>query len=121
MKQFTRSNFIGALTGNPAETGNEKRISPANEFANKVMPRFDNRATTTLNPYTGTFGTTELTHLLRRTLFGVTKADLAHFAGMTLSQVLSELLTLSATPQPPLNAYNDLNFLMPMFLSGKPG
>jgi hypothetical protein len=58
-----------------------------------------------LQPYTGTFGTVELRHLLRRTLFGATTADLAHFAGMSLTQVVDELLTFNNNTSPPIKAY----------------
>ena len=111
MKQINRSEFIGAVYGNSTNT--EKlttRQAPVNEFANKELPKFASRANTTLAPYTGSFGTDQLSHLIRRTLFGVTKADLDAFSGMTLNQVVAALLTPSATPQPPLNAYNDANF-----------
>ncbi len=111
MKQIKRSEFLGNVSENAfaSEKINVKE-APVNEFANKTLPHFSSRATSTLNPYAGTFGTTELSHLLRRTLFGVTKADLAAFSGMTLDQTLTALLTSSPTPQPPLNAYNDANF-----------
>lgn len=113
MEEIKRSEFIGTLLGNltsKSGSDNETKAAPPNQFANTQIPHFDSRATTTLNPYSGTFGTIELSHLLRRTLFGVTKADLTHFAGMTLNQVMAQLLTPSAAPQPPLNAYNDGNF-----------
>ena len=58
-----------------------------------------------LTPYTGPFGRTELIHLMRRTLFGVTPGDLAHFDGMTLQQVVNELLTFTNNTTPPLKAY----------------
>lgn len=58
-----------------------------------------------ITPYTGPFGRTEALHLLRRTLFGATPADLAHFAGMTLDQVADELLTFSNDTTPPVKAY----------------
>ena len=58
-----------------------------------------------LQPYTGTFGPAELRHLLRRTLFGATTADMAHFAGMTLAQVVDELLTFSNNTLPPIKTY----------------
>ena len=57
-----------------------------------------------LQPYTGTFGTVELRHLLRRTLFGATTADMAHFAGMSLTQVVDELLTFNNNTSPPIKA-----------------
>jgi uncharacterized protein (DUF1800 family) len=109
MGEIIRSQFKGAVFGNTGSQPETKKL-PHNEFANKQIPHFGSRATTTLNPYSGTFGKAELSHLLRRTLFGVTKADLDHFTGMTLSLVISELLTLSSAPAPPLNAYNDNNF-----------
>jgi uncharacterized protein (DUF1800 family) len=43
-------------------------------------------------PYTGAFGTSELTHLLKRTLLGVGKADLDAFKGKTLTAVVDALI-----------------------------
>jgi hypothetical protein len=54
-----------------------------------------------LQPFTGTFGTAELRHLLRRTLFGATQEDLTAFQGKTLTQVVDALLDINtniATP-----------------------
>ena len=62
-----------------------------------------------LTPYTGPFGRPELIHLLRRTLFGVTVADLAHFNGMTLTQVADELLTFPNNTTPPIKGYSELD------------
>lgn len=59
-----------------------------------------------LVPYTGPFGKSELLHLLRRTFFGVNKADLAYFNNKTLQQVVTTLLTPPALPpSPPLVDY----------------
>ena len=110
MGKIKRSEFIGSVYDNLVSGTSEEKVTPSNEFANKEVPQFGNRSTSTLNPYNGSFGTAQLSHLLRRTLFGVTQADLNHFAGMTLDQVLAELLTPSVTPSPPLNAYNNGNF-----------
>lgn len=61
---------------------------------------------TGLNPYTGPFTQTELQHLLKRTLFGASKADLDFFAGRTLPDVLSQLLNPAAViPPPPIKEY----------------
>ncbi len=118
MNPIKRAEFLGAaLTGNMPAEGSIK-ASPLNPFANKANPHFDERAVSGIDPYTGTFGQTELAHLLRRTLFGVTQADLNYFAGMTLDQVVSALLTLAATPAPPVNAYNDSNFTDPDVAAG---
>jgi len=62
--------------------------------------------TTGLQPYAGSFGAPELRHLLRRTLFGATKADMAYFSGKSVTQVVSELLNPTAPlPAPPVKEY----------------
>ena len=62
--------------------------------------------TTGLQPYTGSFGAPELRHLLRRTLFGATKADMAYFSGKSVTQVVNELLNPTAPlPAPPVKEY----------------
>ncbi len=60
-----------------------------------------------IKPYTGAFGRKQLLHLLRRTLFGVSNADLKAFEGKTLEQVISTLLNVTDfNPAPPLNDYS---------------
>jgi uncharacterized protein (DUF1800 family) len=59
--------------------------------------------------YSGAWGSTQLKHLLRRTLFGVTKADLAAFSGQSLSQVVTSLLADLPAPSPPLVDYAEVN------------
>ena len=62
--------------------------------------------TTGLQPYTGSFGAPELRHLLRRTLFGATKADMAYFSGKSVTEVINELLNPTAPlPAPPVKEY----------------
>jgi uncharacterized protein (DUF1800 family) len=56
-------------------------------------------------PYTGPFGKPELRHLLRRTLFGCSNADLAHFDGQSLDQVVDSLLDFTNDTTPPLKNY----------------
>lgn len=58
-----------------------------------------------IQPYTGPFGRPELLHLLRRTLFGVSPADMDHFQGMSLTQVVDALLTFGTSVPPPIKAY----------------
>ena len=59
-----------------------------------------------LTPFSGAFTELELTHLLKRTLFGVAKADLNYFKNKTLNQTVDELLNPSAAiPDPPLKDY----------------
>jgi uncharacterized protein (DUF1800 family) len=60
--------------------------------------------------YTGTFGTPELVHLLKRTLFGVKQADLQALANKPLGTVVDILLTPGAVPSPPVNNYNTTTY-----------
>ncbi len=62
-----------------------------------------------LQPYTGTFGREELRHLLRRSLFGCTNADLAFFQGQSLTQVVNALLSFTNDTTPPIKTYWELN------------
>jgi uncharacterized protein (DUF1800 family) len=62
--------------------------------------------TTGINAYSGSFTSVELTHLLKRTLFGVSQSDLNYFKGKTVSQVVDELLNPTAPlPDPPVKEY----------------
>jgi uncharacterized protein (DUF1800 family) len=64
------------------------------------------RTTTTTAPYTGQWTRTEAVHLLKRTMFGATKADVDHMLTLTMSQAVDELLnTVTTTPSPPVNNY----------------
>lgn len=61
-----------------------------------------------INPYNGTFGKTELIHLLKRTMFGAKKADIDFFKGKTLLQVVDTLLSYpAAAPTFPVNNYDN--------------
>lgn len=62
-----------------------------------------------VTPYSGTFGRAELKHLLQRCMFGATNADLVHFQGQSLAQVVETLLTLNTVQTPPLKNYWLLN------------
>jgi uncharacterized protein (DUF1800 family) len=68
-------------------------------------------STTTLAPYTGTWGRKEAVHLLKRTMFGAKKSDVDHLLTLTMSQAVDELLTAPASPpSPPVNNYNSATF-----------
>lgn len=60
-----------------------------------------------LAPYSGPWGTQEVTHLLKRTMFGATVADVNYFKTKTLAQAVDELITAAPVPSPPVNNYND--------------
>ena len=119
MEKISRSGFFGLLAGTRNNADSGANPVTDNPFANKSLPQFSNRSVAGLEPYSGDFGKPELLHLLRRCMFGPSKADLAHFEGMSLDAVLNELLTASAAPQPPLNGYNSANFTDPDVLPGE--
>ena len=64
-----------------------------------------------LQVYTGTFGKTELTHLLKRCLFGVKRSDVNSLMGKSLNEVVDYLLLDLPLPGPPINNYNDSSFV----------
>jgi uncharacterized protein (DUF1800 family) len=120
MAPIKRSEFLESISGHIMQGEHTQAMQiPANQFANKAVPHFDQKSNTGINQYTGTFGNTQLIHLLRRCLFGVSQTDIAHFSGMTLDQVVSELLTPAATPAQPINEYNTANFTDPYVPAGQ--
>ena len=61
-----------------------------------------------LNPYIGPWTTNEVIHLLKRTMFGSTKADIDFFKAMSITQAVDYLLNVSLTqtqPAPPVKNY----------------
>jgi uncharacterized protein (DUF1800 family) len=61
-----------------------------------------------LTPYSGTWTTKEVAHLLKRTMFGAKKADIDHFLSMSPSAAVDELLNVpTGLPAPPLKNYDN--------------
>ena len=58
-----------------------------------------------LNEYTGVWTINEVTHLLKRTMFGATRADVDYFLGLTMSDAVDELLNNVRTVTPPVRDY----------------
>ncbi len=59
-----------------------------------------------LAPYTGGWTINEVTHLLKRTLFGARKADIDYFLTLTPGAAVDELLNNNViTPSPPVRDY----------------
>lgn len=72
------------------------------------------RTSTGLSPYAGPWTIAEVKHLLRRAMFGATKADVDYFVNAGFNNTITELITLTGTPPvPPLytytTQYNDPN------------
>ncbi|SFD14912.1 Uncharacterized conserved protein, DUF1800 family [Chitinophaga sp. CF118] len=58
--------------------------------------------------YTGTFDTGQAVHLLKRTMFGATPADVAWCKGLGMDQAVEALLTtITTVSTSPLNTYGD--------------
>ena len=73
------------------------------------------RTNTGVAPYAGTFDKNRLIHLVKRTMFGAGVADVNHFSGMSLADVVDELLIQGVAPVPPLKNYasTDDNAVVP--------
>lgn len=65
------------------------------------------RTTTDLSIYTGAWTKTEVTHLLKRTMFGSRLNDISYFAAKTMSEAVDELLNpINPLPAPPVKEYD---------------
>ncbi len=63
-----------------------------------------------LTPYSGPWTTPEITHLLKRTMFGAAKADVDYFKGRSLNDAVNDLLSIpTVPPSPPLKNYDNSN------------
>ncbi|MDH3711311.1 MAG: DUF1800 domain-containing protein [Cyclobacteriaceae bacterium] len=60
-----------------------------------------------LAPYSGTWEGPQVTHLLRRALFGIKRSELASFKNLSPTAAVDLLLTPATTPDPPINYYNN--------------
>jgi uncharacterized protein (DUF1800 family) len=64
------------------------------------------RIDTGLTTYTGPWGTKEIVHLLKRTMFGAKKADIDYFKTLSTVQSVDALLNVPGTaPAPPVKNY----------------
>lgn len=81
---------------------------PISTFGNSKIPSGLSKSSLGINAYTGPWDNAAIIHLCRRTLFGVTKEDIAFFASKSMSQSVDYLLNIpAAAPSPPLNHYGN--------------
>jgi uncharacterized protein (DUF1800 family) len=67
-----------------------------------------------LDEYSGEWTTTEVAHLLKRTLFGVKIDDLNYFLSLSMSDAVDQLLTPAPVPSTvPLNSYSSNGYTDP--------
>ncbi len=84
------------LTARRRKSKTEQIISPEQTF----------RTNSGINTYTGAWTEQEIVHLLKRTMFGATKADINYLKTRTMSQAVDELLNPTApNPTPPVKEY----------------
>ncbi len=117
MSYLHRRDFLALLGGRrPEATAPEAvpdlALSPAIEA--RLAQRTAHPPTSGLAPYTGPWTRAEVIHLLRRALFGPTKADVAYFLTKTPAQAVHEIVYAPYSPPPgPVNDYNNPNFTDP--------
>lgn len=58
-----------------------------------------------LNPYSGNWTVNEVTHLLKRTMFGARKTDIDYFLSLSPGAAVDELLNNVMVPDPPVRDY----------------
>jgi uncharacterized protein (DUF1800 family) len=58
-----------------------------------------------LQPYAGSWTRPQVIHLLKRTMFGASNADINHFLAKGMNASVDELLTPGTPPAPPLKHY----------------
>ena len=82
--------------------------------APKQPYRLADRTNTSLKEYAGSWTENEISHLLKRTMFGSTKSDIAYFKNKTMQQAVDELLTPTAPlPNPPVKEYDSSSAAVP--------
>ena len=64
-----------------------------------------------LEVYTGIWEDANIMHLLRRTLFGVTKSEFDSFKSLNLEESLALIFQTSPIPNPPINNYSGIDGL----------
>lgn len=80
------------------------------DFLTSVKPRSFSgvkrvTASGSLQPYTGEWTMNQVAHLLKRTMFGATKADIDYFLPGNVSDAVDELLNNVVNVSPPLRDY----------------
>jgi uncharacterized protein (DUF1800 family) len=77
------------------------------------------RTNARLIPYSPPLENEDISHLLKRVLFGIKQSDLNNLRGKTLDEILNILFTAEPKPSPPVNNYNDANYTDPIVPLGQ--
>jgi len=63
--------------------------------------------------YSGPWTRSEVCHLLGRTMFGATSADISVYSSVSMNQAVQMLLQSDPTPAAPVNDYNNVDLQDP--------
>lgn len=111
-----RRTFLSGLIA-----GNDVPLKPEPEkYMNQKLPDDLELGAASIQPYGGTWGETQVKHLLRRAMFGHSRADVAFFKGMSMSDAVDYLMNIpSIQPDPPVNGYNTATNIDPDIAPGQ--
>ncbi|HTK82881.1 MAG TPA: DUF1800 family protein, partial [Bacteroidota bacterium] len=99
---MNRRKFLSDTAEAALPEGDSQANPVDNPFANKKLPVVE-RTNSGIEAYTGPWGYDQVAHLLRRTMFGATKANITSMMSHTLDDVVSMLLSSQPAPNPPVN------------------
>ncbi|MFT3846535.1 MAG: DUF1800 domain-containing protein [Lacibacter sp.] len=73
-------------------------------LASRKIRSADKISASSISPYNGSWTKNEVSHLLKRTMFGAKKSDIDYFLSRNVSEAVDELLN-TTVPSPPLRDY----------------
>ena len=108
MAKISRKAFFSAASSEFLNTESPLKEYPYQDPSNQNLPRHLQKTSTGIGAYAGPWGNDQIMHLLKRSLFGVSKADFNYFKGKSLSECVNILINYDPTPPaPPLNNYGN--------------
>jgi uncharacterized protein (DUF1800 family) len=120
MSTTTRRQFFKEATKNTFKRSGDTIELEYKDPSNKQVPRHLAKTSTGIDTYGGPWTENEVLHLLRRTMFGVTKSDIDFFKSMTMSQAVDYILNIpSVAPAPPVNNYSNAQNIDPNVAIGE--
>lgn len=99
---------MGDLTNHVTLSGSKHKSITSHDLATSYSP-----SDAGLTEYTGSWDTAAVTHLLKRTMFGASKADVEYFKNKTMQEAVDELLQPLPLPSPPLKDYDTVDGASP--------
>jgi uncharacterized protein (DUF1800 family) len=100
IKPMDRKSFLTASTS---------KAKPAH-VAQATQTARTSRINSGITPYAGPWGDNEVIHLLKRTMFGASIADINYFKTKTVTQAIDELVSIPPPASPPVNNYEGKNY-----------